>query len=63
MDDLTGLQFSYWRVIARSDPGKPGHVRWLCRCECGTTRSLRGADLRSGHSTGEVFEGLFASGA
>jgi hypothetical protein len=30
--------------------GELHHARWPCRCDCGTRRSVSGADLRSGHS-------------
>ena len=28
-----------------------GVSRWICRCECGTTRSVNGRSLRNGRST------------
>lgn len=49
--DLTGQVFGDWTVI-RPDAVHPGsaHARWVCRCVCGTQRSVRGDSLRSGRS-------------
>ena len=46
--DLTGRRFEKWTVVsfANRDDG----VRWLCRCECGRERIIRGADLTGGRS-------------
>ena len=48
--DLAGQRFGRWTVIRRaySEPGS--EAKWLCQCECGTTRSIVGHQLRSGHS-------------
>ena len=41
-----GTKFGRWTVIG--DGGKQG--RFLCRCECGTTRVVRAGHLRHGSS-------------
>lgn len=42
-------RFGRWLVLERGPAGQ--HVRWLCRCDCGTERFVRGIDLTSGRST------------
>lgn len=46
--DLTGKKFGLLKVIKRDtnieDSNDP---RWLCQCECGTIKSIRGSCLRS----------------
>lgn len=49
--DLTGRQFGQLTVVVRSSVDAAGHVRWKCRCECGTVLRVRGDALRSGDST------------
>lgn len=45
--DLKGMNFGRLSVIDRGENvgGKPG---WACVCSCGTVKTLRGGDLRSG---------------
>lgn len=47
--DLTGKQFGRWTVIAVGIPIN-GRFSWLCRCECGATKSIRDDILKCGHS-------------
>lgn len=48
--DLTGKQFGKWTVIAE-DADHPSKVTyWLCRCECGTEKSIYGVMLTSNRS-------------
>ena len=42
--DLTGKQFGRWTVLYRDTASKS--VRWICRCECGTVRSVMRCNLR-----------------
>lgn len=42
--DLTGQRFWRWKVLKQSTLKK----RWVCMCDCGTTRDVLGAELRSG---------------
>src|SRR6266496_3911708 len=46
--DLTGQKFGKWTVLYRdlSKKFKLTNVRWVCRCQCGTMRSMRGPQLR-----------------
>lgn len=36
-DDLTGKRFGRWTVLELGEP-KGKHIRWLCKCDCGTVR-------------------------
>lgn len=49
--DLVGQRFGFWVVIRRSSNSKNGHVRWLCKCECGQEKNVSSNSLRSGNST------------
>jgi hypothetical protein len=45
--DMVGKKFGKLTVVKMSD--KQGiYYRYLCKCECGNTKILRGASLRSG---------------
>lgn len=47
--DLTGKKFERWTVIAKSENmGK--NTAWICKCECGTIRSVLTYNLQSGKS-------------
>lgn len=48
--DLTSQRFGRWAVIGYAGKNKHGESTWHCRCDCGTTRVVRGRDLASGHS-------------
>lgn len=48
--DLTGQTFGRWTVLYR-DTNKKGTAHWICKCECGTERSVCGTSLRGGVST------------
>lgn len=49
--DVSGKKFGRLLVIGLSDmsPGR-GEARWLCKCQCGNYRIVRGGHLRSGHT-------------
>ena len=47
--DLTNERFGYLTVIER-DFSKKNEIYWLCKCDCGTIKSIQGAHLRSGHT-------------
>jgi hypothetical protein len=51
LQDLTGRQFGYLRVIRRFGISKSNKVTWLCGCECGDTCVAAGNNLRYGHQT------------
>lgn len=44
---MTGCRFGRWTVTGASE--KPGY--WICRCDCGTEKPVRGSHLRSGASS------------
>ena len=48
--DLAGKRFGRWIVLERiTQPGiRP--IRWNCRCDCGTVRTVNGQGLRRGRS-------------
>ena len=53
MEDLTGMKFGRWLVLKPAEPkiynGRT-HRYWLCRCECGTERTVKELSLKSGKS-------------
>ena len=49
--DLTGKQFGNWTVIQRDENSQKRNIYWVCRCKCGTIRSVAGTSLRGGIST------------
>lgn len=46
--DETGKKYGKLTVIEQVEERKRNAVQWLCKCECGNTVIVRGADLRSG---------------
>ena len=46
--DLTGQTFG--RLIALNRVPVKGDSKWVCRCSCGTIKTISGADLVSGHT-------------
>ncbi len=48
--DLTGQRFGRWTVIERARDAQKKNIYWICRCDCGTIRSVAGTSLRSGIS-------------
>lgn len=66
--DLTGERFGSWTVTGR-DHARPYTATrrvtyWLCRCDCGTFKSIRSLHLRNGETTscGCVFNGIDLTG-
>ena len=49
--DLTGKRFGQWYVLGYSSQKDDRHRKWLCRCDCGTVRSVRHENLLDGRST------------
>ena len=50
--DLTGQTFGRWRVECRAPRnGKYGQPLWVCTCICGSTDTIYGHSLRTGHTT------------
>lgn len=52
LKDCKGLRFGKWLVVRRVQKARANcsSAYWLCRCECGTERILRGDRLRSGRT-------------
>lgn len=54
VDDMTGQRFGMWTVLRRdtskNEKAKRG-ARWICRCDCGTEKSVLGYSLRMGRTT------------
>ena len=47
--DLSNQRFGRLVVISRaSNPGEP--VKWLCQCDCGKQKIIRGDSLRNGRT-------------
>jgi len=45
--DITGKKYGKWTVIKYNNNGN-----WLCKCECGTEKSMKASTLNSGLSKG-----------
>lgn len=48
--NLIGEEFGKLTVVDRDDNDKHGKTRWLCKCECGATATVGGADLKRGRT-------------
>lgn len=48
---LIGRQFGDWIVIGEDGKHSDGFYYWKCKCKCGTIRTIRGNNLKSGDST------------
>ena len=46
--DLIGQRFGRLTVIARDGSDKKGNAKWLCKCDCGNTKSIISGSLRAG---------------
>lgn len=46
--DLTGMIFGRLKVVKRDANDSHGTARWLCLCECGNEKVIRGDKLRTG---------------
>jgi hypothetical protein len=46
--DLTGQRFGRLVVLERVENAKNKHPQWLCKCDCGNTKVVRGNSLRRG---------------
>lgn len=48
---MVGKTFGRWTVIAKTkERGNGGAIKYLCRCKCGTEKTVPGTLLRSGSS-------------
>lgn len=48
--DMAGRRFGRWLVLAIAGAVGDMHAMWLCRCDCGVERVVRGNRLRRGQS-------------
>ncbi len=48
--NLIGQKFGRLIVIRRADNDKQGKSRWLCLCDCGKEKIIRGNNLKSGNT-------------
>lgn len=48
-EDLSGRKFGKWSVIKRDYDSK-NEVRWICKCDCGSVKSVSASSLRKGTS-------------
>jgi len=48
--DLTGQRFGLLTVIKRQQNDKHGTAKWLCKCDCGKTKSVSSSNLLKGHT-------------
>lgn len=46
--DLSNKRFGRLVVIRRVDNSSGGETRWLCKCDCGNTKIVKGNHLREG---------------
>lgn len=47
--DISGNRYGRWTVIREA--GKKGKaITWLCKCDCGIVKEIRGNNLKSGQS-------------
>ena len=46
--DLTGKKFGRLLVLKRNSENLNGKPAWICQCDCGKTKIIRGSDLKSG---------------
>ena len=49
-DDLTGKTFGRLTVLKRDYEKVGANAYWICQCECGKTTTVRGTDLKQGHT-------------
>ncbi len=50
--DITGESFNSWTVVSYDLASAGKRARWICKCVCGTIKSVPGSALRKGESTG-----------
>ena len=48
-ENLVGMKFGKLTVIGFCYMGSKGHSYWLCQCECGNYKVVRGSHLKSGN--------------
>jgi hypothetical protein len=48
--DLKGIKFNHLTVLSIAGKDKYGDYKWLCKCDCGLTKEIKGGNLRGGYS-------------
>lgn len=48
--DLTGQKFGKWTVLERTENDRYGGSKWICKCDCGTIKSVLADTLKRGAS-------------
>jgi len=46
--DLTNKKFERLTVVERAENSKNGEAKWLCKCDCGKLKIVKGNHLREG---------------
>ena len=46
--DLTGKRFGRLVVLREELPRTTKVIKWICKCDCGNIKSIRGSDLKLG---------------
>lgn len=46
--DLTGQRFGRLLVLKKGKMASNGQTTWICKCDCGTIKQIRGVHLKSG---------------
>ena len=49
--DMTGQRYGKLTILSRDTSRGPGEAYWTCQCDCGTIKSIRGCDIRSGKTS------------
>lgn len=49
--ELIGKKFGRWTVIGEAEKTYQSYSRWICKCECGSIKSVSGHILNNGNST------------
>jgi hypothetical protein len=48
--NLIGKRFGKLTVLRRADKSSGGSIMWRCKCDCGSTLTVQGNNLKSGHT-------------
>lgn len=48
-EDITGLRFERL-VVLREGPYRKNTTQWVCRCDCGSERTVAARNLKNGHT-------------
>lgn len=48
--EMAGLKFGKLTALRRNGTANDGSVKWICKCDCGKIKTVKGSALRSGHT-------------